>query len=42
MPPSAKSATSVVPPPISTTIDPDGSVTGRPAPKAAAMGSSIK
>ena len=35
-------ATSVVPPPISTTIEPDGSVTGKLAPIAAAIGSSIK
>ena len=34
-------AISVVPPPISTTIDPDASSTGRPAPIAAAIGSSI-
>jgi hypothetical protein len=32
----------VVPPPISTTIDPDGSEIGKPAPIAAATGSSIK
>ena len=41
MPPSDRMATSVVPPPISTTIEPVGSVTGRPAPIAAAIGSSI-
>ena len=41
MPPSDSTATSVVPPPISTTIEPVGSVTGRPAPIAAAIGSSI-
>ena len=35
-------ATSVVPPPISTTILLVGSVIGRPAPMAAAMGSSIR
>jgi len=35
-------ATSVVPPPMSTTIFPLGSVTGIPAPMAAAMGSSMK
>ena len=35
-------ATSVVPPPISTTIEPRGSLTGIPAPIAAAIGSSIK
>ncbi len=39
MPPSARIATSVVPPPMSTTIDPDGWFTGRPAPIAAAIGS---
>ena len=33
--------TSVVPPPMSTTIDPTGSATGSPAPIAAAIGSSI-
>ena len=32
----------MVPPPTSTTIEPVGSVTGRPAPIAAAMGSSIR
>ena len=42
MPPSESTATSVVPPPMSTTIEPVGSVTGRPAPIAAAMGSSIR
>ena len=42
IPPSAMTATSVVPPPMSTTIEPAGSVTGRPAPIAAAIGSSIK
>ena len=42
MPPSDSTATSVVPPPISTTIEPVGSVTGRPAPIAAAIGSSIR
>src|SRR6202047_5280014 len=42
MPPSDSTATSVVPPPTSTTIDPVGSVTGRPAPIAAAIGSSIR
>src|ERR1043165_7049822 len=41
MPPSDRTATSVVPPPISTTMEPVGSVTGRPAPIAAAIGSSI-
>ena len=34
-------ATSVVPPPMSTMRDPDGSLTGRPAPIAAAIGSSM-
>src|SRR5665647_2187874 len=42
MPPSEITATSVVPPPISTIIEPEGSVTGRPAPIAAAIGSSIR
>ena len=42
MPPSESTATSVVPPPMSTTIDPVGSVTGSPAPIAAAIGSSIR
>ena len=41
MPPSEITATSVVPPPMSTMSDPDGSDTGRPAPIAAAIGSSI-
>ena len=41
-PPNDKTATSVVPPPISTTMDPVGSATGSPAPIAAATGSSIK
>ena len=41
MPPSDNTATSVVPPPMSTTREPVGSVTGRPAPMAAAIGSSI-
>ena len=40
--PSDKIATSVVPPPISTTIEPEGSVTGKFAPIAAAIGSSIR
>src|SRR5436305_1733113 len=35
-------ATSVVPPPMSTTMFPDGSPTGSPAPIAAAIGSSIR
>ena len=38
---SDKTATSVVPPPISTTIEPVGSVIGIPAPIAAAIGSAI-
>ncbi len=42
MPLSAITATSVVPPPMSTTIEPRASVTGMPAPIAAAMGSSIR
>src|SRR5262245_42895855 len=41
MPPSDSTPTSVVPPPMSTTMEPVGSVTGRPAPIAAAIGSSI-
>ena len=41
MPPSEITATSVVPPPTSTIMLPDGSVTGSPAPIAAAIGSSI-
>ena len=41
MPPSDSMATSVVPPPMSTTIEPVGSITGSPAPIAAAIGSSI-
>ena len=35
-------ATSVVPPPMSTMSEPDGSLTGRPAPIAAAIGSSMR
>ena len=35
-------ATSVVPPPISTTMLPEGSVTGRPAPMAATMACSTR
>jgi hypothetical protein len=42
MPPSEMTPTSVVPPPMSTTMEPDASDTGRPAPMAAAMGSSIR
>ena len=41
MPPRLMTATSVVPPPMSTISDPDGSETGRPAPMAAAIGSSM-
>ena len=41
IPPSDITAISQVPPPMSTTIEPDASKTGRPAPSAAAMGSSI-
>ena len=40
MPPREITATSVVPPPMSTTMFPVGSWTGIPAPIAAAMGSS--
>ncbi|MOA30962.1 hypothetical protein D3C78_1520880 [compost metagenome] len=42
MPPSEMTATSVVPPPMSTTMEPLASDTARPAPMAAAMGSSIR
>ena len=42
MPPSEITATSLVPPPMSTIIEPVGSPTGRPAPIAAAIGSSIR
>ena len=42
MPPKEITPTSVVPPPMSTTIEPEASDTGKPAPIAAAMGSSIK
>ena len=42
MPPSEITATSVVPPPMSTIMLPVGSATGRPAPIAAAIGSSIR
>ena len=42
IPPSEITPTSVVPPPISTTIEPVASSTGRPAPIAAAIGSSIR
>ena len=41
MPPSEITATSLVPPPISTTMLPVASATGRPAPMAAAIGSSM-
>ena len=41
MPPKLITATSLVPPPMSTTMLPEGSLMGRPAPMAAAMGSSI-
>ena len=41
IPPKEITATSVVPPPISTTILPVGSPTGSPAPMAAASGSSM-
>ena len=41
IPPRLMTATSVVPPPMSTIRLPDGSLTGRPAPIAAAIGSSI-
>ncbi len=41
IPPRLMTATSVVPPPMSTTMLPVGSFTGRPAPIAAAIGSSI-
>ena len=42
MPPSEMTATSVVPPPMSTIMLPVGSATGSPAPIAAAIGSSIR
>jgi hypothetical protein len=42
MPLRLMTATSVTPPPMSTIMLPDGSATGRPAPIAAAMGSSIR
>jgi hypothetical protein len=42
MPPSEITATSLVPPPMSTTMFPVGSPTGSPAPMAAAIGSSIR
>ena len=42
MPPREITATSLVPPPISTTMLPVGSSTGSPAPIDAAIGSSIR
>ncbi len=42
MPASEITATSVVPPPMSTIMFPEGSVIGRPAPIAAAIGSSMR
>src|SRR3954471_2543825 len=42
MPPSEITPTSVVPPPMSTTMEPVASAMGRSAPIAAAMGSSIR
>ena len=42
MPPSEITPTSVVPPPMSTTIEPVASEIGKSAPMAAAIGSSIK
>src|ERR1700722_10665603 len=42
IPPSEITPTSVVPPPMSTTMEPVASDTGKPAPMAAAMGSSIR
>ena len=42
MPESEMTATSVVPPPMSTIMLPPGSWMGRPAPIAAAIGSSIR
>ena len=42
MPPREITATSVVPPPMSTIMLPDGSVMGGPAPIAAAIGCSIR
>ena len=41
MSPKESTATSVVPPPMSTTMEPVGSVIGIPAPMAAAIGSAI-
>ena len=42
MPPSEITPTSLVPPPMSSTIEPVGSMMGRSAPIAAAIGSSIR
>ena len=42
MPASEMTATSVVPPPMSTTIEAWGSVMGNPTPMPAAMGSSMR
>src|SRR5213078_3680471 len=42
MPPREMTPTSVVPPPMSTTMEPVASVTGRSAPIAAAIGSAIR
>ena len=42
MPPIEMTATSAVPPPMSTTREPVGSSTGSSAPMAAAMGSSMR
>src|SRR3972149_6809673 len=42
IPPSAITATAVVPPPMSTIMQPCGSITGSPAPIAAAIGSSTR
>ena len=42
IPPRLITATSVVPPPMSTIMFPVGSATGSPAPIAAAIGSSIR
>ena len=42
IPPREMTATSLVPPPMSTTMLPVGSPTGSPAPMAAAMGSSMR
>ncbi len=42
MPESEMTATSEVPPPMSTIMLPEGSVTGRPAPIAAAIGCSMR